>query len=52
MPTKDHKMLYVRTTTKPEPMQQKIYDALNIATDPIGMVKTIIDKTKKTVVPT
>jgi len=52
MPTKDNKMVYVRTTTKPEPMQQKIYDALNISTDPIGKVKTIIDKTKKSVVPT
>jgi len=52
MPTQDQKMVYVRTTTKSEPLQQKIFDALNMSTDLIGNVKTIIDKTKKSVVPT
>jgi len=52
MPTKDNERLYMRTTTKLEPMQQKIFNALNLSADPIGNVKTIINKTKKSVVPT
>jgi transposase len=47
MPTKDKKMIYVRTTSKAEPMQKKLFDALEISTDPIGNVKTIIDKYQK-----
>lgn len=44
MPTKDKKMIYVRTTSKAEPMQKRLFDALGISTDPIGNVKTIIGK--------
>ncbi|MEN8250586.1 MAG: IS1634 family transposase [Bacteroidota bacterium] len=44
MPTRDNKMIYVRTTSKAEPMQKKLFDALGISTDPIGNVKTIIEK--------
>ena len=50
MVTQDKKKVYVRTTTKAEPMQRKFFDALGISTDPIGNVKTIMDK--KSVVPT
>jgi transposase len=47
MPTKDKKVIYVRTTSKAESMQKKLFDALGISTDPIGNVKTIIDKFQK-----
>jgi transposase len=52
MVTEDKKSIYVRTTSKAEPVQQKIFDALGIASDPIGNVKTIMEKGKKSVVPT
>lgn len=52
MVTKEKKNIYVRTTTKAEPMQRKIFDALGISTDPIGNVKTMMEKIKKSVVPT
>jgi transposase len=51
LPTDDHQMIHLRTTTKTEARQQQIYDALNIKPDLIGPCKTMIDK-KKTVVPT
>ncbi|MCK5478967.1 MAG: IS1634 family transposase [Methylococcales bacterium] len=44
LPTDDHKMIHLRTTTKAEVRQKKIYDALNIKPDLIGKYKTIIDK--------
>ena len=47
MVTEDKKSIYVRTTSKAEPIQQKIFDALGIANDPIGNVKTIMEKGKK-----
>jgi transposase len=51
MPTDANQMIHVRTTTKPEVEQKIIYDALGIQADPIGPLKTIIDRTKS-VVPT
>ncbi len=51
LPTDDHKMIHLRTTTKAEARQKQIYDALNIKPDLIGQCKTIIDM-KKSVVPT
>ena len=42
----DQKTIFVRTTSKAEVMQKKLFDALEISTDPIGNVKTIIDKAK------
>ena len=42
----EKKTIFVRTTSKAEAMQKKLFDALEISTDPIGNVKTIIDKTK------
>ncbi len=51
LPTDDHKMIHLRTTTKAELRQKQIYEALNIKPDLIGQCKTIIDK-KKSVVPT
>ena len=51
LPTDDHKTIHLRTTTKAEVRQKKIYHALNIKPDLIGKNKTIIDK-KKSVVPT
>jgi len=51
LPTDDHKMIQLRTTTKAELRQKQIYDTLNIKPDLIGKYKTIIDK-KKSVVPT
>jgi transposase len=52
LPTQDKTMVYVRNTSKAEPMQRKIFDALGISTDPLGNVKTIMKKGKKSVVPT
>jgi len=52
MTTIEQKAIYIRTTSKAEMMQKKLFDALDISTDLIGNVKTIIDKTKKSVVPT
>ena len=46
MTTIEQKAIYIRTTSKAETMQKKLFDALKISTDPIGNVKTIIDKTK------
>ena len=42
----DQKTIFIRTTSKAEAMQKKLFDALEISTVPIGNVKTIIDKTK------
>jgi len=42
----DQKTIFIRTTSKAEAMQEKLFDAMEISTDPIGNVKTIIDKTK------
>ena len=44
LPTDDHKMIHLRTTTKAEARQKQIYEALNIKPDPIGKCKTMIDK--------
>ena len=52
MNTRDKKTVYVRTSTKAEAMQKKIFDALGISSDPIGNVKTTIQQGKKSVVPT
>jgi hypothetical protein len=51
LPTEDHKVVHLRTTTKAEVRQKQIYDALNLKPDLIGKCKTIIDM-KKSVVPT
>jgi len=37
----DQKVIYIRTTSKAETMQKKLFNALEISTDPIGNVKTI-----------
>ena len=50
LPTDDHKIIHLRTTTQTEARQKQLYAALNIKPDPIGKCKTIIDK-KKSVVP-
>ena len=51
LPTDDRKIIYLRTTTRPDVQQQAIYAALGIKPDPLGKRKTIIDG-KKFVVPT
>lgn len=43
LPTDDHKIIRLRTTTQANTRQQQIYSALNIKADPIGKCKTIID---------
>jgi transposase len=43
LPTDDHKIIRLRTTTQPNFRQQQIYSALNIKADPVGKCKTIID---------
>jgi transposase len=42
--TAEQHSIHVRTTSKPEPMQQTIFNALNIRHDAVGMKKTIIPK--------
>jgi hypothetical protein len=37
-------MIYVTTKSKAESIQKKLFDALGTSTDPIGNVKTIIEK--------
>jgi len=44
MPTIEQTTIYIRTTTKAETQQTKIYNALTINSDPIGKQKTIIEK--------
>ena len=51
LPTDTQRIIYLRTTTRAESQQQRIYDALGIKPDPLGKRKTIID-CKKSVVPT
>jgi transposase len=43
MPTEDKKIIYIRTTSKAEPTQKKLFNLLGVSTDPIGNVKTIIE---------
>ena len=51
LPTDEKKIIYLRTTTRPEVQQQEIYAALGIQPDLLGKRKTIMDY-KKSVVPT
>jgi transposase len=51
LPTDEKKIIYLRTTTRPEVQQQEIYAALGIKPDLLGKHKTIMD-CKKSVVPT
>ncbi len=44
MTNREQKTIFVRTTSKAEAMQRKIVDALEIPSDPIGNVKTVINK--------
>ena len=43
VPTKDKQTLFVRTTTRPETLQKKIYDALQFSSDMLGNVKTLME---------
>lgn len=44
LPTDDHKVIHLRTTTKADPRQKQIYDALSLKSDLLGKSKTILDK--------
>jgi transposase len=50
LPTDTNKTIHLRTTTKPDVLQQQIFTALSIKPDPLGKCKTVIDN-KKSVVP-
>lgn len=43
LPTDDHKIIYLRTTTRPDVQQQELYAALGIKPDPLGKRKTLIE---------
>lgn len=51
LPTKDHKTIHLRTTTKADFRQKQVYDALNIKCDPLGKRKLVVEY-QKSVVPT
>jgi len=44
MPMDENQMIHVRTTTKPEVEQKIIYEGLGMQADPIGSLKTIIER--------
>ncbi len=53
MQTQTGEQIHLRTTSRAEAHQQRIYEALVFSSDPIGTRRMTIDKTKKkSVVPT
>jgi len=53
MQTQAGDQIYMRTSTRAETHQQRLYEALGFSSDPIGKKKTVINKANcKNVVPT
>jgi len=45
MRCEDNKILHIRKASRPDPWQQKIYNALGLVHTPGGTVKTIVEET-------
>ena len=47
MPVQDKGQLFIRTTTKAETRQQKLYQALGLDSDALGNQKTMVENKMK-----